>query len=87
MPTTGSHLEDYLTTTLNANREPLEACVHVDDERLGNGGYPQLASEDAIASLWGAACAADASVGAPPLSEVSLLRPSLSDGPRSSPLR
>jgi hypothetical protein len=34
--------------------------------------YPQLASEDAIMSLWGAVCAAYASVGAPKLSEMSL---------------
>jgi hypothetical protein len=32
--------------------------------------YPRIASDDAITSLWGAACAAYASVGAPKLSEV-----------------
>jgi len=38
---------------------------------------PQLASEHAIGALWVAACAAYASVGAPPLSEPSLAAPDL----------
>jgi hypothetical protein len=33
------------------------------------GRYPHLASDDAIRALWAAACAAYASVGAPPLAE------------------
>jgi hypothetical protein len=34
--------------------------------------FPQLVSDDALATLWGAACAAYASVGAPPVSEAAL---------------
>ena len=50
----------------------LHMVTTVHAARVLFGRFPELATDDAIRALWGAACAAYASVGAPPLSEVAL---------------